>query len=84
MNAEYPYQKSPRCTATSKRTKRPCMAPAMNGWKVCRFHGAQGGAPKGKRNGNYRHGLQTTKAVAGRRLLSNLLQLSRAALKEKV
>jgi hypothetical protein len=30
------------------------------------MHGARGGAPKGKRNGNYRHGARTqenTKAV---------------------
>ena len=24
------------------------------GWKVCRMHGARGGGPTGKRNGNYR------------------------------
>jgi hypothetical protein len=58
------------------------MAPAMNGWKVCRFHGAGGGAPKGKRNGNYRHGLQTRKAVKERRLLLDLHRLSRAMLSE--
>src|ERR1019366_9950827 len=63
MNADYPFQTSPRCSATSKRTKQPCMAPAVNGWTVCRFHGAGGGAPNGKRNGNYRHGLQSRKAV---------------------
>jgi hypothetical protein len=49
MNAVYPFQKSPRCSATSKRTRRPCMAPAVTGWTVCRFHGARGGGPKGKR-----------------------------------
>jgi hypothetical protein len=84
MNAEYPYQKSPRCTATSKRTKRPCMAPAMNGWKVCHFHGARGGAPKGKPNGNYRHGLHTKDAVKDRQLLSGLLRISRATLNKKI
>jgi hypothetical protein len=56
MNAVYPFQKSPRCTATSKRTKKGCKAPAVAGWTVCRFHGARGGAPTGKRNGMYRHG----------------------------
>jgi hypothetical protein len=60
------------------------MAPAMNGWTVCRFHGAGGGAPKGKRNGNYRHGLQTKKAAAERRLLSDLLRPSRATLSKKM
>src|SRR5580704_14231946 len=54
MNAVYPFQKSPRCSASSKRTRRPCMAPAVTGWTVCRFHGARGGAPKGKANGAFR------------------------------
>ena len=39
---------SPRCTATSKRTRERCRAPAVTGWKVCRFHGAGGGGPKGE------------------------------------
>jgi hypothetical protein len=56
MNAVYPFQKSPRCSATSKRTRRPCMAPAVTGWTVCRFHGARGGGPKGKANGAYSMG----------------------------
>jgi len=34
----------------------------LNGWTVCRFHGARGSAPEGKRNGNYRH-LARTKAT---------------------
>jgi hypothetical protein len=61
---------SPRCTATSKRTRRPCRVPAVKGWRVCRFHGAYGGGPKGSRNGAYNHGLYTEEAVAGRRTLS--------------
>ena len=40
---------APRCTATSKRTRLPCQAPAVTGWTVCRFHGARGGGPKGAR-----------------------------------
>ena len=64
MNAVYPFQKSPRCSATSKRTRERCKAPAMNGWTVCRFHGARGGAPKGKANGSYKNGLNTQEAVA--------------------
>ena len=80
MNALYPFQKSPRCTATSKRTKRPCQAPAVRGWTVCRFHGARGGAPTGKRNGMYRHGDQTKEAVALRRQISELQRQSRALL----
>ena len=80
MNASYPFLKRPRCSATSKRTKRPCRAPAVNGWTVCRFHGARGGAPKGKRNGRYRHGDNTKEAVASRRRISDLRRESRALL----
>lgn len=50
---------SPRCNARSKRSGKPCKAPAVNGWKVCRMHGAKGGAPDGKLNGSYRHGAKT-------------------------
>ena len=39
----------------------------------CRFHGARGGAPKGKANGAYRHGLYTAKAAEERRRLRELL-----------
>jgi hypothetical protein len=35
----------------------------LNGWTVCRFHCARGGAPKGKRNGNYRHGGRTKEMI---------------------
>jgi hypothetical protein len=73
MNAVYPYQKSPRCKATSKRTRKPCMAPAVKGWKVCRFHGAGGGAPKGERNGRYRHGRFCETATAERGALRDLM-----------
>ncbi len=38
-------------------TGKPCQAPAVRGWAVCRFHGARGGAPKGAQNGSYKHGL---------------------------
>ena len=54
--------KAPRCHARSKRSGLPCRAPAVTGYRVCRMHGARGGAPTGKRNGNYRHGQATTDA----------------------
>jgi hypothetical protein len=59
MKWEYSLQKAPRCSATSKRTRERCKALAVRGWTVCRFHGARGGAPKGKANGAYKHGLHT-------------------------
>jgi hypothetical protein len=74
MNAVYPFQRSPRCSATSKRTRKSCMAPAVRGWTVCRFHGARGGGPKGKNNGMYRHGLFTKEAAEERRMLRELLR----------
>jgi hypothetical protein len=73
MNAVYPFQKSPRCTATSKRTKRRCQAPAVNGWTVCRFHGARGGRPPTT-------GLHTKAATVERRAISELLRVSRQLL----
>lgn len=73
MKREYAFQTAPRCTATSKRTRKPCQAPAVRGWTVCRFHGARGGAPRGKRNGAYRHGLYTAKAADERQRLRDLL-----------
>jgi hypothetical protein len=80
MTHAFPFQKAPRCTATSKRTRLRCQSPAVRGWRVCRCHGAGGGAPKGPRNGAYRTGLHTTEAVAERRALRELLRESRRAL----
>ena len=77
MNREYSFQKAPRCSATSKRTRERCKAPAVRGWTVCRFHGARGGAPKGEANGAYKHGLHTNEAKEERRLLLALLRQSR-------
>lgn len=81
MNAIYPFQKSPRCKATSKRTRQPCQAPAVTGWTVCRFHGARGGAPTGKRNGMYRHGENTKTTLALKRQIADLERQSRALLR---
>ncbi len=80
MNRVYAFQKAPRCSATSKRTGKPCHAPAVRDWTVCRFHGAGGGGPKGKRNGMYEHGLYTKEAIEERRALSALLRASRESL----
>ena len=80
MKKSLPMHLSPRCTATSKRTRQRCRASAVTGWTVCRFHGARGGAPKGKRNGQYRHGLYTNEAIEERCALSSLLRASRKSL----
>ncbi len=80
MKREYSFQKAPRCHATSKRTGKWCKAPAVRGWTVCRFHGARGGGPKGKRNGMYRHGRYTKEATQEHRALSDLLRQAQQAL----
>jgi len=54
-----PMQASPRCTATSKRSGKPCKNAAVRGWKVCRMHGAGGGSKPGKEHPAYVHGLRS-------------------------
>jgi hypothetical protein len=65
---------APRCQARSKRSGLPCKAPAVAGYRVCRMHGARGGAPEGTRNGNYRHGQATNE---GRRIIARINYLGR-------
>jgi hypothetical protein len=55
--------KAPRCGARC-RDGRPCRQPAVKGRRTCRMHGGTGGAPKGRRNGNWRHGRRTRAAEA--------------------
>ncbi len=63
---------SPRCTAHSKRSGILCKNPAVRGWRVCRMHGAGGGAPQGSAHPNYRHGLRTKEIQELRQLVSLL------------
>lgn len=42
--------------------------------EVCCFHGAHGAGPRGKRNGNYRHGAQTKEAKNALRALTELIR----------
>ena len=79
MKGTLAMHQSPRCVATSKRTRLPCQAPAVTGWIVCRFHGAVG-SPKGEGNGTYRHGPHTAAAVAERRALTDLLPEAKAGM----
>ena len=72
-----PMQRAPRCAAHSRRSGLPCQAPAVTGWGVCRMHGAGGGAPRGKRNGSYRHGQRTTEAMSLKAAISALVRESR-------
>lgn len=63
---------APRCTATSKRTGNPCRAPAVRGWRVCRMHGAGGGAKMGAANPNWKHGGRSGGDSAMRRMANDL------------
>jgi hypothetical protein len=67
-------QNAPRCTAKSKRTGLPCRSPAVRGWRVCRMHGAGGGAGSGKEHPNYRHGVRSRDAMALRAAVNNLVR----------
>ena len=63
---------APRCRAKSKCTGLPCRSPAVRGYRVCRMHGARGGAPAGKKNGNFRHGGRTKDATNASRYINEL------------
>jgi len=39
------------------------------------MHGACGGAPEGKRNGNFRHGGRTKEAIAASRYVNDLARI---------
>ena len=73
---------APRCSATSKRSRHNCRAPAVRGWTVCRFHGARGGAPRGKANGAWKHGRHTSEARAVRRECVALLGAARKTIEK--
>lgn len=60
---------------------KPCRAPAVRGYNVCRVHGVHGGAPKGNRNA-LKHGHYTAEAIARRRDVAALLRSARAAVEE--
>jgi hypothetical protein len=48
----------------------------VKGKRRCRMHGGAygSGAPRGKRNGNYRHGFYTAEAIAERRAVRALIR----------
>lgn len=66
---------SPRCGAKTRRGTH-CLSPGMPNGR-CRIHGGKAGAPKGERNGNYKHGLFTQEMVAERAHFRVLLREAR-------
>jgi hypothetical protein len=75
-NPMHKAHEAPRCKAKSKRTGKRCRAPAVKGWKVCRMHGARGGAPEGER-GNYRHGARSKETIKLRKFIKSLSRAER-------
>lgn len=67
---------APRCTAKAKTTGCRCKGPAVNGWKVCRMHGARGGAPSGPANGMWRHGERSVEAQRTKQDIQALIQIA--------
>jgi uncharacterized protein YjcR len=63
-----------------EESRKPCRSPAVRGHRVCRMHGAGGGAPKGNRNG-LKHGLYSAEAIETRRLVAELTRQARETVK---
>jgi uncharacterized protein YjcR len=74
-------RRASRCHAKSKRSGKPCQAPAVRGHEVCRMHGAGGGAPEGNCNA-LKHGAHTAEARALRREIQTLARMARATIAE--
>jgi len=64
-----------RCGART-RSGKACQSPAVAGRARCRMHGgAKGsGGPRGRRNGNYKHGRYTAEAKQSRLQLSQWIR----------
>lgn len=71
---------APLCGARS-RAGMPCRCPAMKGKARCKRHGgAKGsGAPKGERNGMWKHGGHSSEAIALRQAANRLMTAIRDA-----
>ena len=66
-----------RCGAKTRRGTL-CQKPALRGRPRCKLHGGLGGAPRGPKNGNYKHGRHTKKAQAeAREARARLRELER-------
>ncbi len=72
----WPMHRASRCRAKSKRSGLQCRAPAV---RVCRMHGAAGGAPRGNRNA-LKHGEFTAETLALRKEVQALAWMARETL----
>ena len=68
---------APLCLARN-RAGNPCRCPALKGKARCKLHGGKSpGAPKGERNGAWKHGGDTNEAIALRQAASRLIRAIR-------
>lgn len=58
------------------------MAPAVRGWRVCRFHGAGGGAAMGEAHWNFKHGLRAADYTERRKLSRRILSQAKNIIAE--
>ena len=67
-----------RCGART-RSGAACKSAPVSGRRRCRMHGgaAGSGAPRGARNGNYKHGRYTAEVAATRRWLRDATHMLR-------
>jgi hypothetical protein len=64
---------APRCGART-RAGSACQCPALRGRKRCRLHGGKSpGAPRGNKNGAFKHGDYSAAAEEERRWLRSLV-----------
>ena len=70
-----PVSQPSQCGART-RSGAPCKSVPVTGRRRCRMHGgADGsGAPKGPKNGNYKHGRYTQDVAATRRWIREAIQ----------
>lgn len=67
-------QNTPRWTEKSKRSGKPCGSLEVRDWKVCRMHGACGGAKTGEAHPNYRHGTRSREFAKLSLMASKLIE----------
>ena len=65
---------APRCSVTAKSTGQRCNNPSKQGWTVCRLHGADGGAPRGKTHPNYKHGMRSKEWTERQKGINELIR----------
>lgn len=69
---------APRCTATAKSTGKRCRAPAVQGWSVCRMHGARGGHAAGPSHPSWKNGERSRETEEMRKTINELIRADRA------